>query len=461
MQKIFVFTSLLCLVASQATNAQNNTFPTPSGNVGIGTTSPQQQLHVVGTSLFSGTSVIDGGNQLRFWSATDGPYFTESFGIRAYPHYNSHAFMILNQPLFVGYQADGADLDNDDGSLMVSNRMGIGTKTPTRKLSLNSPDATTLVDFGLYQDGVEKAAFGAVGAANEFFTGTVAGDLAIRATTGKLHLGANPGTFAPAATILQNGNFGLGTTTPDENFTIRYTSPGNVGGFAMRNLNNTSLFSLNTDQSGSGYITAYHELVLSTNFYAIVFKPLGQERMRISHTGNIGIGTNDPQHTLDVNGNFRTGGFILQPNAGAGKVLTSDANGNASWQTASGGSSQWTTNSNDIHFSNGNVGIGTTNLSGYRLAVNGDALFTKIKVKQYLDWPDYVFDAGYSLRSLTDLEKFIKRNNHLPDVPSAAEVQEKGFDVADNQAVLLKKIEELTLYIIELNKRLEKVETEH
>ncbi len=102
-----------------------------------------------------------------------------------------------------------------------------------------------------------------------------------------------------------------------------------------------------------------------------------------------------------------------------------------------------------------NLGIGTTNTQGYKLAVNGDAIFTKIKVKTYGTWPDYVFHRSYNLRPLKDLETYIKQNNHLPDVPSANEVEKNGLDLGDNQAALLKKIEELTLYIIEQDKKID------
>jgi hypothetical protein len=107
---------------------------------------------------------------------------------------------------------------------------------------------------------------------------------------------------------------------------------------------------------------------------------------------------------------------------------------------------------------NGNVGIGTTNPQGYKLAVNGSAIFTQVRVKPYANWPDYVFHKDYDLRPLSELEEYIRKNGHLPDMPSAEEVSKEGVDVGENQAALLKKIEELTLYIIEQNKRIEKLE---
>ncbi|GGA87944.1 hypothetical protein [Puia dinghuensis] len=108
----------------------------------------------------------------------------------------------------------------------------------------------------------------------------------------------------------------------------------------------------------------------------------------------------------------------------------------------------------------GNVGIGTSNTQGYKLAVNGSAIFTAAWVKPYANWPDYVFRKDYRLPSLDSLSKYIQSNNHLPDVPSAETVAQKGIDLGGNQAVLLKKIEELTLYLIEQQKAMEKQEKE-
>jgi hypothetical protein len=107
-----------------------------------------------------------------------------------------------------------------------------------------------------------------------------------------------------------------------------------------------------------------------------------------------------------------------------------------------------------IKANSGNIGIGTTDTKGYKLAVNGNAIFTKIKVLAYENWADYVFYPSYRLRPLSEVEQYIQQHHHLPEVPSAAEVKKDGLDLGDNQATLLKKIEELTLYLIEQNKQL-------
>jgi hypothetical protein len=84
----------------------------------------------------------------------------------------------------------------------------------------------------------------------------------------------------------------------------------------------------------------------------------------------------------------------------------------------------------------------------------------KVRVKLQGEWADYVFDEDYDLMSLSEVESFIKENKHLPDVPSAKEVKKDGLDVAEMNATLLKKVEELTLHIIELEKKVNELQNE-
>ncbi|HVI48607.1 MAG TPA: hypothetical protein VM802_27310 [Chitinophaga sp.] len=99
---------------------------------------------------------------------------------------------------------------------------------------------------------------------------------------------------------------------------------------------------------------------------------------------------------------------------------------------------------------NGEVGIGTTDTKGYKLAVAGSMIAERVKVKQYVNWPDFVFHQDYQLPSLATVENYIKENQHLPEIPSAADVAKNGIDVGEMNEKLLKKIEELTLYLIDL-----------
>ncbi len=103
---------------------------------------------------------------------------------------------------------------------------------------------------------------------------------------------------------------------------------------------------------------------------------------------------------------------------------------------------------------NGNVAIGTTNPQGYKLAVAGNVIAESVKVALQGSWPDYVFKPENKLLSLQEVEKYVHENNHLPEIPSETEVKKEGIDLGQMDAKLLKKIEELTLYMIEQNKEL-------
>lgn len=101
----------------------------------------------------------------------------------------------------------------------------------------------------------------------------------------------------------------------------------------------------------------------------------------------------------------------------------------------------------------GNVGIGTTAVLGAKLSVEGSIRARKIQVDNpSLGWSDFVFDENYQLPTLEYVESFITNNHHLPDVPSASEVAANGIDLAQMDAILLQKIEELTLYVLQLKK---------
>ncbi len=110
--------------------------------------------------------------------------------------------------------------------------------------------------------------------------------------------------------------------------------------------------------------------------------------------------------------------------------------------------------------STGALAIGTTDPQDYKLAVAGKVRATEIKVEA-LPWPDYVFHSSYKLPDLKITEQFIKANKHLPEIPSASEVEKQGVNLGEMNAKLLKKIEELTLYMIDFNKKMEVIQEEN
>lgn len=111
---------------------------------------------------------------------------------------------------------------------------------------------------------------------------------------------------------------------------------------------------------------------------------------------------------------------------------------------------------------NSRVMIGTSSFTDgvdtYSLSVNGNVRADRVKV--YTTWADYVFEEGYKLPTLEEVEQHIKEKGHLQDIPSAKEVEANGIELGEMNKLLLQKIEELTLYTIELKKQIEQVKAE-
>ena len=107
----------------------------------------------------------------------------------------------------------------------------------------------------------------------------------------------------------------------------------------------------------------------------------------------------------------------------------------------------------------GNIGIGT-NTPLAKLTVNGNVCAKEVRVSLSGSpcWPDYVFAQDYDLMNLSDLKQYIQSNSHLPGVPSAAEVEENGVELGATTEILLQKIEEMTLYILQLEERVQQLE---
>jgi hypothetical protein len=187
--------------------------------------------------------------------------------------------------------------------------------------------------------------------------------------------------------------------------------------------------------------------------------------------GKLGIGTTHPETTLHVNGQATMNMVTLAEGAthigyfGRGGSITSgwSANPNIlainyhSRDFAIGGWSKtnptWMGAALYINSDNNFVGIGT-NTPAEQLSVNGKIRAKEIKVET-ANWPDYVFAPSFKLLDLKATEQFINENKHLPEIPSAAEAEKEGISLGEMNSKLLKKIEELTLHLIEQNKRLD------
>jgi hypothetical protein len=176
------------------------------------------------------------------------------------------------------------------------------------------------------------------------------------------------------------------------------------------------------------------------------------ERMSILPTGNIGVGTITPTAQFHTTGSVRLAG--VTSDSTKTRVLVSDTSGNLFYRSATSLTGRWQYAGGVVFDSADAIAIGTSNPQGYKLAVNGTAIFTKVKVKTAGTWPDYVFKKGYRLPDLQELEAYLAKYRHLPGIASEADVQKDGIDVGDEQTALLKKVEDLTLYLIDENKAL-------
>ncbi len=189
-------------------------------------------------------------------------------------------------------------------------------------------------------------------------------------------------------------------------------------------------------------------------------------RMTVLENGNVGLGIVDPQVRLQVRdgqimvGNsYGQGGTVFFGNINHGvkrisnQVQLFTAGGEESgFSFANSGFASSPTIQMKIT-NTGNVGIGTT-IPTHKLEVNGMIRSQGVKCEA-APWPDYVFESDYSLPSIESVETFIEANHRLPDLPSAAEVEADGIELGEMNRLLVQKVEELTLYLIEANKEKE------
>ncbi len=225
---------------------------------------------------------------------------------------------------------------------------------------------------------------------------------------------------SPQLIIKNNGYVGVGTSNPlakfhVDNGAIRITGPNPSGGPMILFGGSSTVAS--GGEWGIEYTTATpgHD---GLNFW----KPFGSTGtsgnsfLFLHNDGMVGVNTDNPTAQLTVNGNM----LIGDPST-------------------------------------------TTLPAGYKLYVETGILTEKVKVavKNSSNWADYVFAPGYKLMPLKEVKKYVETNKHLPDVPSAKEMENNGLDLGSMAALQMQKIEELTLQLIQINERLETVEKEN
>jgi hypothetical protein len=451
MKKYMVLIVVVCLlsISSQAQWKKNPVageghayLEDLAGRVGIGTADgvvPSEKLHVIGNAL---------ANQ---YSATTGTFNSTGSSNLLLSTNGASRLTILNTSGFVGIGTTPTEMLHVNGNVLSNQYSATnGIYNAASNLSLNTANNARLTILN-------TNGYVGIGTASPSEMLQVSGNVLSNqysATNGIYNAAGNLSLSTAAnarLTILNtNGFIGVGTTSPSEMLHVS----GNV---------------LSNQYSASnGIYNATTNLSLRTN---------DTERLTVLNgNGFVGVGVAAPTEMLHVNGNVLSnqysagngiynavGNFSLRTND-AERLTVQNSNGFVGIGIAAP-SEMLHVNGNTLSEGNvivkGKVGIGTslaTNPNGYTLAVNGRIGAKDVRVeKTSSTWPDYVFAPSYKLPSLREVEQFIKQYSHLKDVPSASEVETNGHSLGDMDAVLLKKVEELTLYIIEQQKQIDEL----
>jgi hypothetical protein len=279
-----------------------------------------------------------------------------------------------------------------------SAKVGIGTSNPSAALDINGNVLISQVGFYGFRRSSDGAAIPMI-------------SVTANGTLSNLQIGSGSGQFSTGYTdifaggsskirILGNGNIGIGILIPDALLTINGVA--NHTATSMHVIGDTKLESGYLDFTRPSFTIAKARIFLS------------------SYTGPAGLrfmmsddGSFSASHSFDA--------LYIGPT--------------------------------------GKLGIGTTNPTA-ALTVNGRILAEGLDIILDVPYSDFVFEENYSMPTLGQLDQFIKTNKHLPDVPSAKDFKEKGYNVGQMDDILLRKVEELTLYVIQLKKENEKLQAE-
>ena len=323
--------------------------------------------------------------------------------------------------------------------LMPSTNLGIGTYGNDNGFKLQVNGTT----YGLYAAGSQHV-IGNLAITSGVDAG-VTGNLGLRAdVTNGSSLWLEGSNVATAMFVFTTayGNIPVSVTNSDHNLiTVQ-------SGFTDANIPNLNATTLNLQPSYNFTTNSYPVTLRGIYYNPVIGSMQGSRNISIetvtgdalfgTTSGNMGIGTNSPTAQLHTTGSVRFAG--LTQDSTQTNVLVSDANGNLYYRSA--------------------ASLATDNLLRTSLAVNGPIRATKLTLAGDPAWPDYVFDSGYQLKPLSAVESYFKKEHHLAGIPSVADIKEQGLDVGANQAALLKKIEELTLYAVNQDKTLAEQKSE-
>jgi len=356
-------------------------------------------------------------------------------------------------------------------ALNSTGNVGIGTTAPQAKLHVYDPGSNVSVrvqnnaSFFEMQSNGQDGYLNLIGTGNLYFrSGTNAETRLTLTGSGNLGIGTpNPGEkLAVKGNIVADGGRLFSEVSSAEGGNLVLGNPSKTGATA----NNWVIWNM-TNPYGNG-LSFWRYFADGTNAGPSVW---------FDDNGSVGIGTTSPGAKLEVNQMTAPVGVRVDTRWDANIRLNDGTSDSAEFRNNGIGATRLVTlygrsleigtlESKPLIMTtssverirvdpSGNVGIGTTNPT-QKLSVNG-TIKAKEVIVETAGWSDYVFTEGYSLASLSEVEQQIQKDGHLPGIPSAQEVNEKGIGVGEMQAKLLAKIEELTLHLIEQQKRIERL----
>jgi hypothetical protein len=382
-----------------------------------------------------------------------------------------------------GAVSGGWGLTGNTGNT-VANFIGNNDAEPFRIKAQNLDAAYFSNIYQFIGQNFQRTGIGMLGSGNPSHTlelgvadiaGGSQGVLGIRGTTHITHFnyGANEDVYirggkAGSNVIINDapdlGQLAIGTNLPDLGSKLTLQTPDLTTALSIRNPSGSA--ELNAFVGGPGNGNA---ISLGTpGNMPIALYTNSANRIFVTGTGNVGIGVDNPISKLDVNGTLKARGNAMYTGGlggfGGGVVDITNTNGNGQTLTIDGGSIQSNTFVVSTNYTpltinpyGGTVGIGTPNPDPfYKLSVNGKIRAKEIRVNT--GWADYVFKNDYRLKPLAEVERYIKQYKHLPGIAPAAKLQKDGVDISAMQTKMMEKIEELTLYLIEANKKIEALE---
>jgi hypothetical protein len=362
------------------------------------------------------------------------------------------------------------------GNSTNNNFLGIGTNNPIEKLNINGGTGDG-ASFDARMALTKISSTGNILTAklvlNDADTNFGNLNFKVKTTASKWELEE---FYTNALTIKGfNAYVGIGTNNPIEKFNINGGTGNGIPFDARMAL--TKVSSTGNVQSAkialSDVDTDFGNLIfkVKTTPSKVEFESFYTDALTIKGANAfVGIGTNNPIEKLNINGGTGDGTafdakMALTKTSSTGNILTAkivlndaDTNfGNLTFKVKTTASKHeiesFYTDALTIKGSNANVGIGTTN-PDEKLTVNGKINAKEVRIDLDFPAPDYVFTNDYKLKSLREVEEFIKQNSHLPEIPSAKEIEKNGLMLAEMNMSLLKKIEELTLYSITQEKKI-------